>query len=99
MIDKYTHQLIADGFVQQRSHNRRVNAARQAQQDFAVANFFAHGSDRVGNNIARRPVARALANISYEATDDLLTLRSVRHFRVKLHAIEFARRIFHGGER
>jgi len=99
MIDEYAYELLANCFMQQRSHNRRIDATGQAEQHSALANAFSDVGDPIGDNVSRRPVAGALANIEDETLDHALPLGSVRYLGVKLNAIKIPRPIFHCGQR
>ena len=45
VVDVYAHQILADGFDQQRRHHRRIHAAGKRQQYLAVADLRAQRRD------------------------------------------------------
>ena len=47
VVDEDAYELIADGLVDHRGRHRRVDAAREATDDFAVADRGAHCGDRL----------------------------------------------------
>ncbi len=96
VIDEYAGQLVADGLVQQRRNHRRIDAAREAQQDLAVPDLLTHTCDRVCDDVAGRPVTRAAADVVHEALHDRLALQRMRDLRMKLHAVEAPAAVLHG---
>ena len=67
----------------------------QPQERDSIADIFANGSDRICNNICRRPSVWTSTYIMYESLENRLPLRRVRHFGVKLHAVILAHGVFH----
>ena len=57
VIDKYTGELVADRFMQQCRYNRGVDTTGQPEQHLAVAHGLPNGTNCIGNNVVRRPVA------------------------------------------
>ena len=90
MVDEHAGQLVADGLVQQRRDHRRIDAARQPQQHLAVADLLTDLLDRVRDDVARRPVARQPQMSRTKRLQDLHALQRMRHFGMKLHAVEIA---------
>ena len=88
VVDEDADELIADGFVQQGGDDGGIDPAGQAADDFGVADLLAHPADGVFDKPAHRPETRALADFVEEVLEELLAARRVRHFGVKLHAIE-----------
>ncbi|RMO84521.1 Cytosine deaminase [Pseudomonas syringae pv. maculicola] len=99
VVDEYTGQLIADGFVQQRRDYGGVNAAGQAQQHAISTHLSANLSDSVFSNLRRGPQCFAAADIEDEARQDATALLGVGHFRVELHAVVTASVVSHTGNR
>ncbi len=99
MIDEYAGQLLTYCFVQQRGHNRRVDTAGKTEQHLPIAYLLAHGSDGIGDDVARCPVARALTDLAHEAPHDRFALQRMRDLGMELHAVEMALAILHRGHR
>ena len=98
MIDEHADQLCTDSPVQQRGDHGGVDAAGEPQQHLALADLGAHARDGILDDVADAPQRIAAADLAHEALQQLRPLRGVRHFRVKLHAVEAAPLIAHGGE-
>ena len=99
MIDEHAHQLSADGAVQERRDDGRIDAAGQAQQHLAVADLSAHALDGVLDDVADAPQRLAAADLAHETLEQLRALTRVRHLGMELHAVEAAPLISHGRER
>ena len=97
VIDEHAHQLLADRPVQQRGDHRGIDAAGESQQHLALAHLGAHARDRILDDVADAPQRIAAADLAHEALQQLRPLRGVRHLRVKLHPVEAAPLIAHGG--
>ena len=69
-----------------------------AKNFFAVSNLRAHPFTGVVNKRAHGPIHRAVTNVIDEVLQDFAAARRVCDFGMKLQAVEFPLRIFHGGE-
>jgi hypothetical protein len=96
MINEHASQLIAYCLVQQRRDHRRINTAGQAQQDLAIPDLLTYARNRVGDDVAGRPVAGAAADVVDETLHDRLPLKRVRDFRVELHSVKPPLAVLHG---
>src|SRR6185295_790449 len=56
VVHKHAGQLAADGLVQQRRGDRRVNTAGETEEDAALPHFGADVGHGVGDEILRGPV-------------------------------------------
>jgi len=88
VVDEYTGQFVADGPVQQCGDHRGIDATRQPQQHFIVADLLAYGAHTLVGDITWRPQGVAAADLADKATENTSALPRVRDFRVKLHAVE-----------
>jgi hypothetical protein len=71
VVDEDAGEPIADGPMQQRGDDGRVDAAGQAEQTWSVADLLAHAGDRVVDDVARRPQVAAAADLAVaEALED-----------------------------
>ncbi|MDT4821147.1 hypothetical protein FQZ97_543100 [compost metagenome] len=99
VVDEHAGELVADGLVDQRGGNRRIDAARQAQDHLFVADLFADARDGFGHVVGHVPVAFAAADFVHEAGQHGLALDGVRDFGVELHGVELAVFVGHAGDR
>ncbi len=99
VIDEDACELIADRAVHERGRDRRVDAARQAENDFLATYLLSNFLYRFRNVIRHAPVATAAAYLVHEAPQQLRALARMRDFRVELHAVEAALLIGHRGDR
>ena len=99
VVDENAGELIADRLVQKRRHDRRIDAAAQAEHDFLVAHLLPDARAGFLDERAHRPIHRAVADVKDEVLEDLLAARRVRDFGMKLQSVEFSLRIFDRGER
>ena len=97
VVDEDAGQLVADGAVDERRRDRRVDAAGEGADDAAVAHLLADALDALADEVRRRPVAAAAADAVEEVADDLLALRRVHDLRVELEA-EHAVVVAHDGD-
>ncbi len=67
VVDKDAGELIANGAVNQRCRHRRINPAREAQNDILSPDLLADFLHRLGNVIAHHPVGRGLADVEHKA--------------------------------
>src|SRR3546814_4064832 len=54
-VDEYAGQLVADRPVQQRGNDRRIDAAREAEDHFVRTDLLAHARNLVVDDVGRRP--------------------------------------------
>ena len=87
-------QLLADGLVDQRRRDARVDAAAQAEDHLFPAGLGADVLHRLLDVVAHRPFAAAAANFVNEVGEDFFALRRMDDFRVKLKAVKARPRIF-----
>ena len=99
VVHEHTGQLVANGLVQQRRHDRRIDTAGQAQQHFVFTHLGAHPGDHVVDDIAGGPQSIAAANFADKPLEDFAALLGVGHFRMELHAVETLVGIFHRRDR
>ncbi len=74
--------------MQQRRRDGRIDAARNTENDFFLADGFAQLPHRRFDKRLRRPVAIDAADIKKEIVEDFRTLGRMHHFGVKLDAVE-----------
>ena len=87
VIDEDAGELVADRAVDQRRRDRRVHAAGESADDALVgADQLADPGDLGLDEVARRPVGRAAADLEEEVGEDLAAARRVRHLGMELHA-------------
>ena len=87
-IDKDAGQLVPDGLVQQGGGDRRIDAARQAQHDIAVADLPAQPVDDLRVEQCHRPVAAAAGEVVRKIAQQFRPLRRVRDLGMKQGAVE-----------
>ena len=75
-----------------------VDAAGEGAEHAAVAHLPADAQDRIGDEVAGRPVAAAAADAEDEVLDQRLPLGRVHHLRVELEADD-AGVVAHDGDR
>ena len=97
MVHKHAGQLVANGAVDKRCRDRRVNAAGEAQNHFLVTHLFADFGDGIGHVVAHHPVGPGSANVQHKTVQERLALHGVRYLGVKLYAVEMARFVGHAG--
>src|SRR3546814_828876 len=66
-VDEYAGQLVADRPVQQRGNDRRIDAAREAEDHFVRTDLLAHARNLVVDDVGRRPQRLAAADVDHEA--------------------------------
>ena len=86
VVDEHAGELLADRPVDQRRGDRRIDAARQAEDHLVVADLLADLRDRLGDVIGHVPVAGAAADLVHEALQQLRALQGVRDLGMELHA-------------
>ena len=99
MVHEDAGELVADGAVQERRDDRRVDAAGQAEQHAVPADLFAHARDGVVDDVAGVPERVAAADVAHEALEDRRARARVGDFGVELHAVVAPRVVRHRGER
>ena len=97
VVDKHAGELIADGFVNQRRRDAGIHTARQPENHAVFPDFSPDLLDRAVNERTHRPVPSAPADAVNEVGDDLLAVRCVMHFGMKLDAVQLARFVGDGG--
>jgi hypothetical protein len=85
--------------MQQHRSDRRIHAARQAQDDFFVTDLLAYLGHRFVDVIRHVPIFAAAADVMHEATQHRLALMGVRDFRMELQRVKTSRLIRHTGDR
>ncbi len=98
-VDEDAGQLVADRPVQQGRHHRRVDTARQTENDLVLADPRAHLGDRRVDDIGRGPLRAATADLVQEAREDRRALQRVRDLGMKLQAVDMALLVGHAGDR
>ena len=76
--------------MQQRGDHRRIDSARQTENDFLVTDLRSNLLDSLVHIIRHVPIMAAAANVMHEAGEHFLTLDGVRDFRVELDCVETA---------
>ena len=99
VVHKNAGELVANGAVDERGRHRRIHAARQAQNDFFVTHLRPDFGNCIGHVVVHHPVGAGGADVEHKAVQQRLALHRVRHFGVKLHAIEMPRLVGHAGNR
>ena len=84
--------------VQQHRRDRRIDAARQAANDAALADLAAQPRDRVVAEGRHAPIAAAARDLVREILDERRALRRVHDLGMEHQAIEFAAIVGDGGE-
>ncbi len=90
VIDQHAGQLIADRFVNENRRDRRVDAAGQSANHFALADLGADLLDRLVLEGAHGPVAGKAGDVAHEIADQRRAVRRVHDFRMELHRVELA---------
>ncbi len=98
VVHENAGQLVANRFVDQDRSNRRIDAARQAADDFLVADLGADRSDRLFAVGAHCPVALKARQFD-EVLIELGAVGCVVDLRVELHGVEIARHVSGDRER
>jgi len=84
VVHENARQLIADGLVQQRRRDARINPAAQAENHALSAHLPANFLDGLIDVAAHRPVAPAAADVVNEVRDKFLAARALHDLRMKL---------------
>ena len=77
--------------MDQRRGDRRIDAARQAEDHLVAADLRADRRDRLADVVAHVPVVAAAADLVREAREDRRALLRVRDLGMELHARRSAR--------
>ena len=86
VVDENAVEPVADGPVQQHRRHARVDPATQAEDDPVIAQFFLElGHGRV-DEVGRRPVGGASADVVDKVAEQSQPLLAVVHLRVELDA-------------
>src|SRR5262249_23505931 len=97
IIDEDASLTIADRPMNECRCYRRVNTAGQSTDHALIsADSCSNPRDLFFDGCSRGPISSALANLEQEIPQDMRAHRRVRYLRMKLHAVNFARRIFKG---
>ena len=95
VVDEHAGELVADGAVDQRGRDRRIDAARQAEDHLFTPDLFTDPGDRFFDVVPHDPVGLCAADAEHEALEDRLALHGVRHFGVELQRVVAARLVGH----
>ena len=98
VVNKNAGKLVADGLVQKRRDNRRIDSTAQTQHHFFFADLLPDARARFFNERPHRPIHGAVADMKDEVLQDLFASRRVRDFRMKLQPVKFSRGIFDRGK-
>ncbi|CAB4834767.1 unannotated protein [freshwater metagenome] len=98
-IDEDTRELGADGLVDERRGDSRVDTTRQPTDRPAGADLRAHEVDLGIDDRAHRPTRFAARRVVEEVLEDLLAVRGVHHLGMELHAVDGARSVLERGHR
>ncbi len=99
VVDEDAGELLADGAMDQRRRHRRIDAAREAEDDLLVSDLLLDFFYRLGNIIRHVPVGAATADAVHEALQQLRALARMRDLGMELHAVEAALLIRHRRDR
>ena len=99
IVDKDTGELIANRAMDQRSGDRRINTARQPQNNFFVAHLGTDLLNGLFHIVRHGPVSSAATDVVYETGEHLFALQRMGHFRVELNGVETTIFIGHSGDR
>jgi hypothetical protein len=99
VIDEHAGQLIPDGAMDQRRRHGRVDATRQPQDDFLIADLGPDLLHRLGDVVAHDPIRPGPADVEDEPLEDRLALLGVGDFGMELHRVEVPRLVGHAGDR
>ena len=91
VVDVDAGERVAERLVDQHRRHRRVDAAREAEQDAAVTHLGADRGDGFGAERLHRPVAAAVRDLEQEIPDEGRPLGRVVHLGVELQPVELAR--------
>src|SRR6266516_1463447 len=100
VVDEDASQAIPDGAVYQGRRDRRVHTSRQAADRPSVRpDERPNAADLLVDEVPRRPIGRAAANVEQKVVQDLAAARGVRDLGVKQHAEDRLRRVLHPSDR
>ena len=99
VVDEDALQAIADGAVDDRGGDGRIDAARQAAHDAAVADLRLDARRGFVDERGDGPVAGAAADVEREVPQQLLAAIGVRDFGVEQQRVVAALRRFHHRDR
>ena len=99
VVDEHAGELVADRLVDERGGDRRIDAARQPEDDVLASHLRADGRHGLVHVVRHVPVLRAAADVVREAREDRRALLRVRDLGMELHRVEAARRIGHRRDR
>ena len=88
MVHKHAHELVANGLVNQRRGNRRVDTAGETTDHAVVANLRTNLFNLFGDNVARVPSCRDAGGVVKEILQNVLAKLRVLYLRVPLHAVD-----------
>ncbi len=90
-------QALPNRPVDQRGCHRRIHTARKRKKNSSVLPYgIPDLSDRCFRKSSHGPAAVTVANVVEEIVDQLPALFRVRHFRMKLHAVDLSLDTGHG---
>ena len=99
MIDEHAGELLADSLVNEHGGDRAVDAAREAADDFALADLLADFLDRLVLKGAHGPVAGKPRDLTHEIAQQRRAMRRVHDFEMELRGVEFAGVVADDGDR
>src|SRR5215210_8118003 len=99
MINEDAGEVIAYRPVYEHRRRRRVYPPREATDRLCIADLLPYLLDRVGDDVDRRPVRRATADLKEEVLEHLHPVLGVPHLRVELHPEEALLRLLEGDDR
>ena len=88
IVHEDTRELLADGLVQQRSGHRGIDAARETEEHAALADLITDRGDGLRDKILGGPILFRAADADEKVADHFAAALGVKHFRVKLDAVE-----------
>ena len=88
VVHKDTGQLVADGPMNQRSRNRRINSAGKTENNGISTDLTPDSGNSIFNDMSGRPLTGAAADFSYKSINQQLTTRRMIDFGMKLNAVE-----------
>ena len=86
MVNEYTSESIADSFVQQNGRHRRIDAARESEDDAVVAQLLAQFGYGAVHERGRTPVLSTAADVHHKVAQQLRSLQRVEYLRMELHS-------------
>ena len=98
VVDEHAGELVTDGLVQQRRHDRRIDTAGEPEQHVTLAHLRAHARDGVVDDAAGVPVGGAAADVVQEACIEPRALLGVGDLGMELQRVEAPRFVGHAAD-